>query len=158
MKQLSKEEALKRISAIDVEVKELRKIIESEEKQGPILDRLHSFEDACRIKGVLPNDIVRFPSPKNDWEIAKNAEDQLEFIIEVAVEDWVCNWNDSNQKKWIPVFDFSSAGFVFYDTNCNYTYTYSGLGSRLPTQEMATIIGKRFIHLYKLILTKPKRK
>ncbi len=158
MKSITKEDALKRISAIDVEVKELRKIIESAEKEGPILDRLHSFEDACRIKGVSPNDIVRFPDPKNDWQIAKNAEDQLEFIIEVAVEDWVCDWNNSNQKKWVPIFDFSSAGFVFYFADCHCTRTITGLGSRLPTSEMATIIGKRFIHLYKLILTKPKRK
>ncbi len=155
----TKTEALQRLTAIEAETKELRKIIETADQKGPVLDRLHSFEDACRIKGVLPNDILRFPAPKNEWEEAKNAEDMLDLIVEVAVEDWEPNWEDGNEPKHYPVFKMG-AGFVFSNTNYYYTIANAGLGSRLyfPTAEMAATIGKRFSHLYKLTLNKPKRK
>ena len=113
-------------------------------------EKIDSYETAVSILEVLPEDEIFENDP--DYVVALK---QLRHITRVANPGFICNWNNSNQKKWIQIFDMSSgAGFVgsVYDDS----YTITGLGSRLynETKEVSDFIGINFNHLFKIILTK----
>lgn len=121
-----------------------------------ITDRVKSFEDACEIKGVLTSEILPFHCPKNSFQEALNAMSKMAVIIEVLNEGWTPNWNDSNQRKWYPLFDMR-AGFRFVGSACDWTDASSHLGSRfcLKSEELANYAGKQFGSIYKQFLTLP---
>jgi hypothetical protein len=151
---MKKNEALARLASIEAETQELRKIIEQPEQKFT-LDMLQSFEDACKLDGVKPSDILPYSNPNSDFQENINAYTKLIQITKVACQGWNSDWNNSNEYKYYPYFTMGRSGFGFYGTYCGWADTFTGLGSRLcfPTREMAETIGRRFESIYKTFLT-----
>lgn len=119
-------------------------------KTEKVTDRIKTYEDACAELGINPIDeSVLFSNGFTKDEIAYR---KIKTITEALNEGWKPNWNDENQKKWIPWFyPNSSSGFVYDTTLYNDSYTTAGCGLRLcfKSDELATYAGKQFTDLYK---------
>ena len=121
-----------------------------------ILDQFTSFEEAydlsdestkieCAIFKTDTPDVVAFK--------------KLKLIVRLANTDpltgevWKPNFQDSNQRKWFPVFVLSS-GFGFSDSYYYCGHAHTDVGSRLcfENQHNSDIIAKRFIDLYEVFL------
>jgi len=116
-----------------------------------ITDRVTSFEDACQESGFSPLEVYCAADSKDE-----KAYKKLKLIATLLREEWVPDWNDSGQRKWFPVFKYSSgSGFDFSYSYYYYGYTYSGVSSRLcfPTEELTDYFGKQFIDIHRELLT-----
>jgi hypothetical protein len=118
-----------------------------------ITDRVKTFEDAY---------IEADESTKKEYDSSTGGTEdevayrQLKLIARVLRGDWKPNWNDSNEKKWFPWFQWSSgSGFVFSHSSYHYAYSFTDVGSRLclPTEELSTYYGKQFIEIHRKLLT-----
>lgn len=112
-----------------------------------ITDRIKTFEDACELLGFSP----AFSDLDGPDEIAYK---KLKIIIRALNEGWVPDWNNSNQRKWAPWFEYSSSGFRFHAAAYALTYTDSTGGSRLcfASEELAIYAAKQFVDLYNQFL------
>jgi hypothetical protein len=112
---------------------------------GDIKNKIKSFEDACEYLS-LPISAARqnFSTMPSD----EKAYRKLKLIAKALNEGWTPDWDNDDQEKWFPWFDFRGSRFVFRLVSCN--YTRSDLGSRLcfRTHELAEYAGKTFIDLY----------
>ena len=108
--------------------------------------KIKSFEDACKALKI-PSDIPSFPA-----ETGAAAFYQLEIIARALNGDWKPDWNDSDQYKYYPWFDFRGSRFVFFGVY--FRYSYSGLGSRLcyKGEKTAEYAAETFIGLYEKML------
>ena len=119
-----------------------------------------TFEEACTSRGydaatVLP-DVSKFPV-KHQKAITAYA--MLVIIAEAINEGKEPDWNDGNEKKWIPWFDMevdknNPSGFRYLGAYCDLTITCSAGGSRLcfHSEELAIYAGQQFIDLYNQLL------
>ena len=116
--------------------------------QKSIMDRVKSYEDACVERGKTPID-------KRALRAAGASEKsiafmELETITEALNEGMVMDWENPNQKKWIPWF-LTSSGFVFGATNYDCSAACAGDASRLcfKSEKLARYAGQQFIDLYR---------
>jgi hypothetical protein len=122
---------------------------------GNIMDRVKTIEDALNeadeeTKQEYLKSIQGYNTPD---EIAYK---QDKLIAKVLRGDWLPNWNDSDEKKWYPWFQWSSgSGFGFSFSLCVYASTLTDVGSRLcfPNKELADYFGKQFIEIHREYLT-----
>ncbi len=116
-----------------------------------------SFEHAISMKGVGAEDILSFPNPKNRKEFYHNAIDKLIFLADCINNKFKADFNNTNQKKWRPWFEWneSKSAFVFSDTYYRYDSTTTNVGVRLHFEntEHAEYFGKQFIDLHNEVLT-----
>jgi hypothetical protein len=122
-----------------------------------IIDRVRTFEGACKIEGVKPADVIPFKGKKlTPDQVALNALAMLMLIVKVLREGVVLDYADSNQPKWYPwfIYDKSLSGFRFGGPGYVYTNTLTSGGSRLcvDTEAKAKYMGTKFIKLYNLVL------
>ena len=89
------------------------------------MDKINSFEDACKALDVVPSTINLEGIPKK-YQDAVRAHYQLIIIAEALNEGWVPDWNDGDQPKYFPWFDMEG-GFRFGDV-----LPLSELRCRLP--------------------------
>ena len=122
-----------------------KKSIETQDRG--IIDRIKTFEDACNELGINPENVFNI----ND-ELDEIAYKKLKIIGCALNEGWIPDWNDNNQRKWIPwfIWDSLSSGFGFYDSIYCYSNTYSNTGSRLcfSSEELSNYAGQQFIEIY----------
>jgi hypothetical protein len=115
-----------------------------------VTERIKTYEDACKELGILP--IKESVLASNGFTKDEIVYRKIKTITEALNEGWKPNWNDADQKKWIPWFRTnSSAGFVFSNTYYDYSIASAGCGLRLcfKSDELATYAGKQFTELYK---------
>ncbi len=120
-----------------------------------ITDKVKTFEDACSVLGINPEDFkITYPEKVNHHAKALAAHTKLIIIAEALNEGWVPDWSNREWDKWFPWFDFndsssSSGRFSFYDSDDR--YSYSNCGSRLcfKSEELADYAGKQFEDLYR---------
>ncbi len=109
-----------------------------------------TYEDACREIGITPIDVDEMHEEGiPDDEIAYR---KIKTITKALNQGWCPNWNDGNQKKWVPYFNtLSTSGFAFGGTNYDYSAPDAGNASRLCFQsdELASYAGTQFTDLYK---------
>ena len=108
---------------------------------------IKTYEDAVAAEPVSEDDRI-FDTDQN-WVVALK---KLRHITKVINgKNVVFNWSDRNQPKWRPWFDLSS-GFGFGDSDCDFSHSYSAVGSRLcfETEEKSDYAAKQFIDLYKI--------
>lgn len=153
--QISEQQARKMYSTAS---KELKEILESscgkEVLSGNIMDRVKTFEDACKELGRQPynvDSLMKLGLTKNDIAYQK-----MVVIVEALNEGWkpdVCN---SDVERWYPWFkpNGSPSSFAFdgsvYANEC----ALAGSGSRLAlkSEQLAKYCGKQFIELWKEML------
>ena len=137
-----REQAILRLTEIENEAKELRKIIDKPEK---VTDRIKTFEDACSELKVNPT----FTGLTID-EIAYR---KLKIIAIVLNEGWKPDWSDSNEYKYYPYFKYFKykPGFGFSSTLYGRWDTDPSVGSRLcfKSPELAEYAGKQFGSIYR---------
>ena len=114
-----------------------------------IIEKVKSFEDACKVLGiepVLPD--VSMCEEKDRKSIV--AFYKLTIIIRALNEGWEPNWNDWSQYKYFAWFYVDAAGLVCANTNFTVTATIAILGSRLgfKTDELADYAKDQFKDLY----------
>ena len=115
---------------------------------GKIIDRIKTFEDACAVAGVDPDSYFSVHDTEDETAFKK-----LKLIIKVINEDWVPDWNNTDEQKWYPWFQVAS-GFGFSGSNYDCTYSFTSVGSRLcfSSEEKSDYVAKQFIDLYKQFL------
>ena len=131
-------------------------------------EQIKSFEDAVRFLGVNSLDNNKDLIFAQDYPVSFvatnkdmckiNAYTKL-LIIATAwnkIDGFVAYWEDTNQCKYFPWFEYSrdAAGFVFANTNYTATvaYAYYGAGLCFKTRERAEQFGKQFIDLWNDLL------
>jgi hypothetical protein len=109
-----------------------------------ITDRVKSFEDACEVLDLDPENIIDEVVDTKD-EIAYK---KLKVIAQALNEGWKPNWNNSNERKWWPWFYMNEPGFRF--GVCGFNFGDSGVGARLvfKTEELAKYAAEQFTDLY----------
>ena len=114
-----------------------------------IIDRVQSFEDACREKGCDPLTVLPYRLPSNDFEKALNALAKAWIIIEVINEDWKADLSNTSQSKYYPWFEQKPGFGLSYHVCVDwYSFTICGVRFALATAEKAIYVGKQFIDIY----------
>ena len=146
---MNKQDAKKELQALKNREKELTEIIESPEAPETIMEKVKTYEDACKVLN-LPTTLPDVSIYAKDDRSHAIADFKLIRIIRALNEGWKPNWRDANEYKWYPFFDLSS-GFGFSATDCGWTHAYSAGGSRLclKNEELAKYAGKQFEAIYK---------
>ncbi len=140
---MDKKKALLRLSSLEDEAKQLRKIIESGD--GATIDDVNSYLDACEILD-------------KDANTKASATEQLEMIIEAVNfidnghKPWKADFRDKSLSKHLPYFEMTSGGWVL-DCVVDYLcYTYCSVGLYYKNSATAKIIVERFMPTYKKML------
>ena len=117
-----------------------------------IIEKVKSFEDACKLLDITPSVPVVTGIPEK-YQKPLIANYQLMVIAEALNEGWTPDWSNGEWDKWYPWFnmnDSSSAGrFSFYDAA--YQRSGSSVGSRLcfKSEALADYAGTQFLELYR---------
>ena len=153
--QISEQQARKMYSTAS---KELKEILEAscgkEVLSGNIMDRVKTYEDACKELGRQPYNVdclMKLGLTKNDIAYQK-----MVVIVEALNEGWkpdVCN---SDVVRWHPWFkpNGSPSSFAF-DVSCYADELASAAGGSrlaLKSEQLANYCGKQFLELWKEIL------
>lgn len=155
--QISEQQARKMYSTAS---KELKEILEAscgkEVLSGSIMDRVKTYEDACKELGRDPYDekqLEKFGLTKNDIAYQK-----MVVIVEALNEGWkpdVCN---SDVERWYPWFNpnGSPSSFAFvcsaFDSVIGVANAGSGSRLALKSEQLANYCGKQFLELWKEML------
>lgn len=110
---------------------------------GSIMDRVKTYEDACRVLGESPT--VRWPSELTKSEIAYR---KLCVVIKALNEGWKPCFGDVNY-KYFPYFRLEDGCQVFHNVFCWSTVTFVPVPSLLKSRELAEYAGTQFIDLYR---------
>lgn len=120
-----------------------------EEKKGTIIDRVKSYEDACKELGRQPyneDSLMKFGLTKNDIAYQK-----MVVIVEALNEGWKPDWDNSDEWKYYPWFWMSPSSFAFRGSRYDDGSADAGCGSRLKlkSRELAEYCGEQFIGIWK---------
>ena len=134
----------------------LSKLFDTSILQQSITDRVKSYEDACKAKGLnselLPDNSMLPPGMAK----ALTAYAKLFIIAEAINEGWTPDYSDTDLPKYFPYFEVEATeeqkggiGFSFY--GYDYGYALSNTGSRLcfPDRDKALYFGETFADLFK---------
>lgn len=142
MNNINKEQALARLTSLENEAKELRKIIDAPVK---ITDRVKTFEDACEVLSLNSTNLLAGCTSKDEIAYRK-----LKVIIQSLNEGWKPDWKNSSEAKWFSYFEYSEKGFGFSGVFFDYWIANSLVGSRLcfKNRELAEYAAKQFRDIY----------
>ena len=132
-------------------------------------EQIKSFEDAIRFLGIDELDNEDYLSYMQGFPVSilANEEDIIRKInayaklITIAtawnkIDGFVADWEDTNQYKYSPWFEYSrdAAGFVCTNTLSTATLASANYSSRLcfKTRERAKQFGEQFIDLWNDLL------
>lgn len=118
-----------------------------------IKDRVKSFEDACDVLGVAPEEGLELTATSSVVapELkAIAAFAQLVIITKALNEGWTPDWNNKNQPKYFPWFEWNkpSSGFSLYHVYDSYSATYASSRLCFRTSELARYAAEQFKELY----------
>jgi hypothetical protein len=122
---------------------------------GSIMDRVKTFDDACRACGISPDQSLTIESEALKKDLKSiGAYAKLIIIARALNEGWEPDWANTDQKKWTPWFTLN-AGFGFSFTYYVNWRTNTHVGSRLcfRSQELAEYAGKQFEDIYNDYIT-----
>jgi hypothetical protein len=112
-----------------------------------ITDRVKTFEDACAVLGIDPNEalVMTFSPTLSVDKISCLAYIKLIIIARALNEGWTPDWSDSSQYKYVPWFKHQSGSGLSYDVY-DYWLAFTGVGSRLcfKSAELAEYAGRQF--------------
>ena len=111
---------------------------------GSIIDRVKTYEDACRVLGESPT--VRWPSELTKSEIAYR---ELCVIIKALNEGWKPCFGDLCEHKYFLIFRLENGCQVFHGVDTFFSRTEGPATSLFKSREVAEYAGKQFIDLYR---------
>jgi len=121
-----------------------------------ITDKIKTFQDACKISGIDPDNALPYKTPSSKDEEDTNAYCMIKIIARALNEGWEPDWSDTKQYKYFPYFEIkankqnpSGSGFAFSD--CDFWLTGTNVGSRLcfRTSDLALYAATQFEDIYK---------
>ena len=117
-----------------------------------IIEKVKSFEDACKLLDITPSVPVVTGIPEK-YQKPLIANYQLMVIAEALNEGWTPDWSNGEWDKWHPWFDMddsSSAGRFSFGASVDQD-SDSTVGSRLcfKSEELADYAGTQFLELYR---------
>ena len=148
--QISEQKARKMYSTASKELKEILEASCSKEVlSGSIMDRVKTFEDACKELGRQPynvDSLMKLGLTKNDIAYQK-----MVVIVEALNEGWKPDWDNYNEYKYYPWFDMSPSSFAFFVSVYASEAASAGSGSRLKlkSRELAKYCGEQFGDIWK---------
>lgn len=152
--QISKDNALKAYSKADDNGKKLLEELFGDTLVLKITDRVKTFENACEVLGIKPDDVTPKGGLAEDMQ-STIAYCKLSVIVRALNEGWQPNWKDEDEYKWYPWFymDDPDIGFVLY--RVIYDAAISSVGSRLcfKNRELAEYAANQFLPEYKAFFT-----
>ena len=103
------------------------------------------YEDAVTICPVEKENTLYDTDSENISALKK-----LHHIIKVINNGWTPDWSSEDQYKYYPWFNVSPSGSGFSDSYYGFSYTDSGVSSRLltDTREKALYLANQFRDLY----------
>jgi hypothetical protein len=122
-------------------------------KKVSITEQVKTFEDACKVLGLDPENIPFVENLPEKDRRSIVAYYKLTIIIRALNEGWEPDFSDYSQWKywnWFYVDRGAYAGFAFAYTYYSASFTSAALGSRLcfKTRELATFARGNFRDLY----------
>lgn len=140
---MNKEKALERLTAIELESKNLRKIIEDSDKPKSIMERCKTLQDCCI---ETKQDYYTFMKSIDGLSVNTQAYEKIKLICEALNEGTVVKGG------YTPYFDQNKSlgsGFFYSDDRWHHVNS-SGISSRqkLKTSELAKYAGKQFEEVY----------
>lgn len=121
-----------------------------------ITERVKSFEDACKLKGLDPTKLPNVGMLDERFQNSVIAQYKLLVICEALNEGWVPDWDNYNEWKYYPWFDLRTksktlAGSGFSFSDYGYDAPVSNVGARLcyKTRQLAEYAGKQFEDIYR---------
>jgi len=116
--------------------------------------KITTFEEILQVTGRPA--VPEFNELPEDLR-AQHQNHYMQICIAEAANDGVkLDWNNPNQKKYVPYFWCSPSGFSFHGTNYNASDANAGDASRLcfVKREHAAHAGITFLPIYSDALTK----
>ena len=125
-----------------------------------IIDKVKTFEDACQILGLNPDDI-NFKVPPNSglesYANFINASGKLAIITRCLNEGWKPNWDDNKETKYYPWFEMKTVLGFGLDVVNAYDW-YSTVSSRLcfKDKKLCEYATKQFKDIYEAYMLNSK--
>ena len=115
-----------------------------------ITDRVKSWEDVVDILEEQGESVVLpYKLAKTKQQYSINALYKIQCISKVLNEGWEPDFNNSNEHKYYPWFDYKNTGWGFYSVSWDYVCSDSPFGCYYKTKELAEYSSKVFIDIYK---------
>lgn len=125
-----------------------------EKQETKSMESIKTVEDALNATGMpIVPEFNEVPEEMKDYF---KAVYEAVAITKALVGSWKADWNDEDQRKYLPWFYMSSGGFVFDGAGYDCSDASAGDASRLcfPTSEMAEYAGRTFTDVYSRIILK----
>lgn len=113
--------------------------------------KITSYEDACKALNTKPiNEEVFNVFPKEDRK-SMIAYHKLTVIVRALNEGWLPDWENTNERKFYPIFRYVSAGLSFVDAYDATSLTSALVGTRLcfSSPALAEYAADHFADLYR---------
>ena len=115
-----------------------------------IFERIKTLQDAIDELGEQDEEVkfLRLLEPIGK-ETHVYGRQEAVVIAKALQEDWVADFSDSDQRKYTPYYEASSAGgFVYHDYASWGTDTHVGSRLCFKSRELAEYAGKQFIEIH----------
>ena len=115
------------------------KEIERQENPFKSSSDINNYEDACKVLSIKP-------------DISPSASKRVKTIVAAANfldnkgKIWRENWDDTDQRKYYPAFDYRAGGWVV-DCDCHYV-ALGGFGSYFKESKTCLLIANKFLDLW----------
>lgn len=134
--------------------KELENITPKEPVTITDFNDIETYEQCCAIADepiALP-----FPEAVTDNHNWLNACHQIYVITRAYNGKKLPDWDNTNEKKWWPVFDMRISGFVFLGSYYDWTITVTDGGSRFAfiTKDRCDKAAKQFLPIFEVLFKK----
>ena len=113
-----------------------------------ITELVGSYEDACRLRGVIPLSLSDFAFLGPQRKVVAYADHQLDILNEALNEGHVFDYDDPDERKYYPLLKKTGSGFALFVVVCDRTVSYVGPRRSFRTEKAARYCATKFIHLY----------
>lgn len=119
-----------------------------------ITDRVKSWKDVVDILEEQGESVVLpYKLAKTKQQDSINALYKIQCISKVLNEGWEPDFNNGNQYKYYPWFEYKNTGFGFYSVYWASVFSVFPFGCYYKTEELAKHSSKLFIDIYKEYLS-----
>lgn len=118
-----------------------------------LIDTIRDYKDVCRELGEKQYSIHDFLFIPEEYREKQLATIQLNQLGKLFNGDWIIDWLNTTQYKWLPYFkkDAGSAGLVCYGSDYFNTAYRAGV-VYFKSEKLSNYIGKQFINIYEKLI------